>query len=261
MIKAKWFSINNITGIQKACISREYDIIFLGDDYCDRLLLNEESVEEVYSLLCNYNVSLGIKTPVISENNVDKYCTFIDKLGKLHNKIYVTVNDWGLLYYIMEKDFSNLEIIIGRFLTRQKVDRLTSQLEGKIPSIVYSHFCTPTLLNEAFIKYATSKNIHIFELENVPNNVILPKLENEYDIMVSFPYVCTALTRYCPYYQNENDYLKISVCNKECLDEKLSLQAKVHGDYKYISNALVYENDSISKDLNISILVDESERG
>ena len=237
-----------------------YEAIFIGDDFCDRLLVSNHIIEAIYSLVQINKMKLGIKTPVISEEFIAKYCNMIDFIVENNMSVMVTVNDWGLLSYIFDKSYKGIEIIIGRFLVRQKTDRFTSSLKGSIPEAVYQHYCSPTLLNDYFLRFAKEKNIRIFEIENVPNEICFPQNDASYLIMLTYPYVCTALTRYCPYYQH-NSFLSISECATECRNNRISLVADIHGEYKYISNALVYENTNINDDSNIYMLLDENERG
>jgi hypothetical protein len=261
MKNAKWIEVNSENGIDEITISAGYDIIFIGDDYCDRLIIENKTLEKIYLLTQKNGVSLGIKTPVISESIISRFCLMIDYIIERKMNVFITVNDWGLLSYILSKSYDGIEIITGRFLVRQKTDRFTISLRNAIPENVYQHFCTPTLLNQAFFKFAKEHGLKIFEIENVPNEILLPEINDSYLIMLTYPYVCTALTRYCPYYEYKNNCLKISDCNFECRNNKIRLSANVHGDYEYISNALVYENRELQLKTDIYILLDEAERG
>lgn len=260
MKKAKWIDAYHSNDNMDKIPTSDYEVIFIGDDYCDRLLVSNHTIKEIYSFVQINKMKLGIKTPVISEEFIAKYCKMIDYIVDNKMSVIMTVNDWGLLSYICDKSYKGIEIIIGRFLVRQKTDRFTSYLRGFVPEAVYQHYCSPTLLNDYFLNFAKEKSIRIFEVENVPNEICFPQNDDSYLIMLTYPYVCTALTRYCPYYQH-NSILSISECNTECRNNRISLVADIHGEYKYISNALVYENFNINVNSIIYMLLDENERG
>lgn len=261
MKNAKWFDVNSENLLDEITLSAGYDIIFIGNDYCDRFIIENNTLEEVYLVTQKKGVSLGIKTPAISESIISRFCLMINYIIERKMNVFITVNDWGLLLYILSKSYDGIEIVMGRFLVRQKTDRFTISLRNIIPEKVYQHFCTPTLINQSFFKFAKEHGLKIFEIENVSNEILLPELNDEYLIMLTYPYVCTALTRYCPYYEHKNNYLKISDCNFECRNNKIRLSVDMHGDYEYIDNALVYENRELQLKEYIYILLDETERG
>lgn len=259
MKRALWCDIQKAK-IPQEVVSERYDIVFWGSDCCERLIPTFSELRSVYHQAMDLGLQMGLKTPVISEFVLNDYCELVRQIIEANMKIFITVNDWGLLNYLTEHRQDCVTVIIGRFLTRQKTDPLTEHIRAQIPEEVYKHFCTPTLLNQFFVDYAYHNDIHFFEIDNVKSTIDLPVLMHPYEIMLSYPYVMTALTRYCPYYQINEPYLRIRMCSAECRNNCLSISSCVQGEYCYKENAIAYINSVLPDNIPISILLDEEGR-
>ena len=72
MKNAKWFDVNSENLLDEITLSAGYDIIFIGNDYCDRFIIENNTLEEVYLVTQKKGISLGIKTPAISESIISE---------------------------------------------------------------------------------------------------------------------------------------------------------------------------------------------
>lgn len=261
MLKAK--HIKNIEDINR--LDNDTQMIYIGNDFCERLILDYQDIYNIYDLAIKRNLKIGLKTPFITESYIESYCRLIERIAHDKLKISITINDYGFLNYIYKNELDmEMEFTIGRLLCRQKTDNVTSHLIDGLPEQTYQHFCTPVAIGNGYNDIIKKYNITHIEIENTFQEINLPDVFEHISIILLYPYVNVASTRLCPYFLEHNEkYLFVQSCSKECNNKKLFVSDAVQGDYVYINNALSYINKEIAFDkfnFKVDILLDESWR-
>jgi len=254
--------INTLAEFDK--IDNKYTMVYIGNDFCDRIHWEFTDILKIYKKAEKASMKVGIKTPFITETNVGYYQKLIKQINDAQLEVEIVLNDFGLLYYINANGYcKSCSLTLGRLLCRQKTDRMTAKLKGRIAEEVYKHFTTPVAISNAYKKIIEQYRISRFELENVEFDWNLPEVDFEYKVTIVTPYVSVGTTRLCPYVQSSEEKLHIKECNFECFDKKLYVNDENVGEYVYINNTIAYKNSEMNDNAKLPVVdrvLDESWR-
>lgn len=236
--------INSFEDLDK--LEKKISMVYIGNDFCDRIKWDFSDILKLYHKTTHRGLKLGLKTPFITESTIEYFQDLMKNIANASINIEVVINDFGLLDYIEKNGYlKTIQITMGRLLCRQKTDKMTKDLKGKVSDTVYQHFCTPVALANSYSELIRKYHITAFEFENIDCEVYFPKVDFEYRIVLTYPYVSVGSTRLCPYIEKQNEVLGIWDCNYECKNKKLYIKEDLCGEYVYINNTIAYKNERL----------------
>jgi len=230
---------------------RDYEYLYYGSEFCIRKLLRKDAWEIVLSYCSEHNKSLCLMTPYIPQTYMEQVKELCKQLANSDVKIEISVNDYGLLYYIATEYDGRFIMTYGRLLNRVK----------KAPSIVNFYKKLTIDSQEAFQIYACN-NVYIFEVleklhvRNIQYDNVIQGMkiepDNKFQKHLLYPFVQISTARKCFDSCLESDvYHEDNLCNRGCDDRYYLLYNNIikrkmvlHG------NTIFYENEALPTNLN-----------
>jgi hypothetical protein len=168
----------------------------------------------------------------------------------------IVFNDWGLFYFI-RKNYSNIKLVLGRLLTKQKTDPFANYIVYSKQTISSSksnifvpkqiscetkEYFSQTLINsKIFQNFMIENNIVRVEIDNVNWNMKI-KLPKQIRASIYYPYVKITTTRHCSFLNMINS----NKCKKQCEKGNITLN-KYRVAYNYVirGNSVNYKNTNL----------------
>ena len=185
----------------------EYDRIYLGDEFCERLLPSLRQLQEALELESK-------KMTLATSPLTDKGLAGAEKLlSALPAKAEVVVNDWGLLEGVKRHD---LEPVLGRLLLKYHRDPRLALIGGNIPPACRKVLHSSALTQERFAEFLRKNGFRRIELDCVPFDVDHGGLSG-FKVSLHVPYSYVASTRQCLTNYFTSGRFGIRECDKQCL--------------------------------------------
>lgn len=250
--------VDNIKLIDKYKI---YKRIYLGSEFCEKKLFTIQDLKIIVKK--NYKQKVTLVFPYLTQPYLDKVKVMF-KFIDLHKDIFdeIVFNDWGLFYFI-RKNYTNIKLVLGRLLTKQKTDpfayeivyskqRISSSknnvfIPKQVAKTTKEYFSQTLINSKIFKKFMISNNIFRVELDNV-NWKINIKLPKKIKVSIYYPYVKITTTRHCAYLN------MLKQCEKQCEKKNVKLK-KYRVPYEYIirGNSVNYKNIDTTNIKNINV--------
>ena len=132
-------------------LSDEYQRLYFGDEFCERLLPTRRELEEVMALAADRGLAFTLVTPYVTEAGLKKVSLLAERLPKGTEVVF---NDWGV-FRVLKTRFPNLLPVMGRLLTKiKRGPRIAGFLE-RLPSEALAHLRRTNLgvpVYQAFLK-------------------------------------------------------------------------------------------------------------
>lgn len=181
--------INNFSSISDYA---NYSIIYIGNEYCARLLPTEEEFKKYINQKVKFQGKFTIQTPQANCADVQLIKKFINNSMKYLNVTEIVVNDLGIMEYVAN-EVPELEIILGTLYPR---NILSWQSETEFYSI------------------KRIKRQEIFNFNRYTRN------KAKLNVTYHFPFVTLSVSKYCPMANiasNISSNSGIISCSKDCL--------------------------------------------
>lgn len=231
-------------------VSKEYQRLYYGQEFCERLLPTEEEFKKVLNFVKMKNLLFTFVTPYVTDTAIIKLTKFFKYLSKNFPSAEVVGNDWGVLYTL--KKYENLETVLGRLLNKVKKDPRIKEIFNDLPELAKNHFTSTSCNTPHFRKFLRENNIFRVEFDNPlqPLNINLNDKKHKLKGSLYYPYTYLTTTRLCLSSLQNISTLSISVCKKQCQDNYFKLDNKSF-TYNLIlkGNTIFYKNDTIPKNL------------
>ena len=229
-----------------------YNRLYFWDSYCEHNLFyfldDSEFLEKVFS----FKLPLTLTTPIISNKNIDKLFSFIEKYK---NKTWfeVVVNDFWVFHYL-NKNYPKLKLIWWNFLSWQSKDPFLKIFKDK------ETHKNLTIDNEFYLDFFKKNKISCVEVYNVFQWI---KLNNNYNLSIYYPYVVYSINRYCPtklISDNKNYLTIVEDCTwckwKNPKDFNLNLKMKDEFSSNFFRwNKQIYENKNLIENDKIKRII------
>lgn len=231
---------------------KNFSRIYFGDAFCQNLIPDKEILIDAYKKISDNNIGFTLNTPYVTDEALKKVLTNIETLCKYNETFEVVFNDWGVFYEIKQR-FPNLNLVLGRLLTKQRTDPnalkiiTNSQEENngiipkKVPQSLYEHFQGSVINDSAFQDYLLASNIKRVEIEYLVWDMKL-QLQNNIKATVYYPYAHITTTRNCGILN-----MTYTKCNKMCRDVKIEYSSDLEHPFPYIAigNTIYYSLENI----------------
>lgn len=233
----------------------KFSRLYFGSEFCERLIPTTKELEKVINFCKKNKINLTFMTPIITD---DPYIENFKKIFKVINdsnleKKEVIFNDWGVFRLL--KKFSNLDLVLGRFLTKQKKDpsfiedlfnKNFLNLDNETQDIIKKSTIDTTELLKKFLK---KNDILRAEFDNVYQGI---NIDSDIKKTLYYPFVPVCLTRLCkahsyvtkkPYIRGKNE------CMKEC--KYTSYTYSINNVHMFLKgNVQFYCNNHLPKNIH-----------
>ncbi|MFH1788382.1 MAG: hypothetical protein ABH834_03265 [Candidatus Altiarchaeota archaeon] len=213
----------------------EYDRVYLGDEFCERLLPTVRQLEKALKIS---DKKITLATPPLT----DKGLAGAKKLlSALPGKTEVVVNDWGLLDDVKGL---NLSPVLGRLLLKYHRDPRVELIDDKIPKGCRKVLHSSALTQERFVKFLKKNRIRRIELDAVPFEVDHGDLSG-FKASLHVPYAYVTTTRQCLANYFTTGRFGIRECRKQCIECSFPWESQeLAFDMVQKGNTLFIEGDS-----------------
>ncbi|MFH1835206.1 MAG: hypothetical protein ABH851_03345 [Methanobacteriota archaeon] len=220
-------------------IEGEYGRVYLGDEFCERLLPSEREVEKIVKKAGSTHLTLV--TPYLTDSGISRARKLLDLLPE---KTEVVLNDWGLLAEVQKR---NLSPVLGRLLLKYKRDPRLELIESKIPKACLEVLHSSALTQNRFKEFLIKQGIGRIELDNTIALIDHGDLKG-FKVSVHVPYVYVSTTRQCLTHFMDSGEFGIKDCEKECLKKSYVWESK-RCPFPLIQrgNTLFYENSELGE--------------
>lgn len=239
-------------------VTSKYNRLYFGNEFCQQLMPEEETLNEVLEFVLERGVGFSFVTPFLTNIGIRKVNPLLSLLRDKLPQAEVVINDWGLLR-IIKRAYPQFNLALGRLLTKQKRGPRILNLMGKVPKSMIEHFRMSSTDTNIFTNFLINQGIKRIELDN-----LLQGIERSSQIKASLyhPFAYVTTTRYClsnPNTFNNGFQRAINPCNFECQRYTSKLRHKsMPVDLLLKGNTQFFENKNIPTDLekmNIDRLV------
>ena len=245
-------------------VTQEYSRLYFGVEFCQNLIPSIEDLSYILRFVSKKRLDFTFVTPFITKEGLEKLKPQLNYLVQEHPVSEIIINDWGLLSWI-DKNYSNLTLVLGRLLVKQKRGPRILSLMGRVPDIMIQHFRQSNVDTSMISNFLISKGINRIEFDNLLQGISRPAHSLKGSLYTPFVYVTT--TRFCPASSTDrisNRSLRaIFPCNKECQNYTLKLQhEQMPMDLFLKGNTQFFMNEQLPEDLdqlNIDRLVYQPE--
>ena len=224
--------------------------IYFGDPFCQNLIAKKEKLTDEYNKIKYFGKQFVLNTPFVSDEGIKKILDNIEALLKIDDNFEIVFNDWGIFYEV-RKNFPNIKLLLGRYLTKQKTDpnmkkfilneqKSKSNIDPKfVPDTLSSYFKQSMINDSDFQDYLIKNNVNRVEIEYLVCGMKL-KLKESIKASIYYPYAHIAPTRMCGLL-----YMTYNKCYKVCQDIKIEYKTIEEFPYIAIGNTLYYNIENI----------------
>ena len=223
------------------------DRVYMFDAFCQNLLPTINDIDSAYKYLKDKNIKFTLNTPFVTDFGIDKILKNVEYISKYEEDFELVFNDWGVCYEI-KKSFPNIKLVLGRLLTKQKVDpraiilfenKNKINLNEEIFNNMYEHF-QGSLINDKLVQnFLIEQNIKRVEIEYLLWDMKV-ELQNNIKASIYYPYAHISTTRNCGVLNMT--YLK---CNKICKETKMQYNMIEKASYIVMGNTIYCDIENI----------------
>ena len=245
-------------------VTEKYSRLYFGVEFCQHLIPSVEDLDCVLKFTSEKKMNLTLVCPFVTNKGMERLKSLLGCLINRQPTSEIAINDWGLLRWIKE-NYGNLNLILGRLLTKQKRGPRILNFMGKSPSAMIQHFRQACIDNSSTKDFLMMSGIKRIELDNTLQGINRPHHALPGSLYVPFAYITT--TRFCLVNNCIGTVKKplrsISPCYKECQNYTFKLHHKqMPVELLLKGNTQFFKNEGVPKNLrqlNIDRLVYQPE--
>jgi hypothetical protein len=248
---------------QLKSITSETERIYFGQEFCERLLPSVSELQHLLNFARESHLKFTLVTPYVSEQGLSRVKDLLAVLASQAHPAEVSVNDWGVLYYIKEQGYS-FPLNLGRLLVKQKRGPQILSVKGKVPDAMWDHFQRAAVDLPITLEFLKSFNIQRVEFDN-----LLQGLKREGEVLpasLHYPYAYITTTRICltnSCEERKAHMRDIFPCKFECRKYSFNLtHSSMPVKLLLKGNSIFFYKEQLPEDLqtlNIDRLVQETE--
>lgn len=233
----------------------EYERLYIGDDFCERLIPEVSDLERILEYAQHSNKKFTLLTAYYTDKGLEKLKVVLDILNLSGCNIEITVNDFGVLK-ILNSHFLNLTPIWGRLNTSlllHPYSRAAGLLNSrnKLHRFFRERF---SLVNE-YLEFLHECKIKRVEFDNIYSLPLFADSFLKEDIAVSlyYPFTYVTTSRRCLFASRKAVSSRFALlgCKKECLDYKLILQNRNIGQKIFVRGNAQFINNKIKQNITM----------
>jgi hypothetical protein len=233
-------------------VTQEYSRLYFGIEFCQNLMPSKEELGRILKFVSENKIDFTFVTPYLTNEGMRKIKPLLSWMINGQPKAEIVINDWGLLRWIC-REYFDLDLVLGRLLTKQKRGPRILNLMGRVPDTVIRHFRQSNIDSLILSNFLISKQIKRVELDNLLQGISRPPHSLKASLYIPFAYITT--TRLCLLSACEDKVSKplraISGCNRECQRYTFKLQHKhMPTDLFLKGNTQFFRNECIPDNLN-----------
>jgi hypothetical protein len=244
-------------------IRKNIDRIYFGNEFCENLLPTLDILRKWYFYSKANKKEFTFVTPFVTNaglQNLESLLTFLNA----QEDVEVVFNDWGV-FKLMKDTFKNLNLVLGRLLTKQRRDpRMLKIFLGKqkiretvspdkkiktilfpkkVPHTLFEHYRASVINVGIFQEYLLSQSINRVEIDNLIWGMDIT-VNKKIGVSIYLPYGYITTSRMCGKLT-----LTYGACKKECKKYFLRLRNKdLPVPFYCIGNTVFYKSKVVSKD-------------
>lgn len=245
-------------------VTQEYSRLYFGIEFCQNLIPVKEELDHILKFVSENKLDFTFVTPYLTNEGMRKIKTLLSYIIDEQPKAEIVINDWGLLESL-NRDYFDLNLVLGRLLTKQKRGPRILNLMGRVPDAMIQHFRQSNVDSFTISNFLISKQIKRVELDNLLQGISRPPHSLKSSLYIPFAYITT--TRLCLLSSCEDKGNKplraISGCDKECqrytfrlAHKKMPVDLFLKGNTQFFKNGRLPDN---LNDLNVNRIVYEPE--
>jgi hypothetical protein len=201
---------------------------YIGDEFCANRLPSAEDSAAFVRRAAGAGAALTLLTPPLTDARIDELVPVLECLAGASAPVDVTVNDWGLLFFLKER-FPRLPLALGRLLNKGFKDprlgppeTVMAAAENDRDVLEHATFDQP-----CFRAKASSLGISRFERDLMPYDPRTAFAEGPPAVSVYFPFGYVTTGRVCwpstfaP--GRETDFRPRRACGRPCEGRSLAL--------------------------------------
>ena len=231
-------------------VTKRYLRLYFGNEFCERLAPSSEDLSKIFEFILNRGLNFTLITPYLTNKGLKEWMPLIKSVLDKQKNTEIVVNDWGLLR-LLNREYTDLSLVLGRLLTKQKIGPRIFSIMDKIPQIMIQHFRQSNIDVPVLSDFLINKGIRRVELDNPLQGITRRDPQLKGSLYIPFTYVTT--TRFCPTATCENKVRSLRIiasCNKECQRYTFKLQHKqMPVDLLLKGNTQFFKNDRLPENL------------
>lgn len=233
-------------------VTDEYSRLYFGVEFCQNLIPSIEDLNYILGFISKKGMDFTFVSPYLTNKGMEKLKLLLSNLINQQPRNEIVINDWGLLGWIIQ-EYSNLNLVLGRLLTKQKRGPRILSLIGRVPDSMVEHFRQSNVDSLICSNFLISKGIKRIELDNLLQGINRPSHLLKGSLYFPFAYVTT--TRFCltsSYADKVDKPLRaIFPCNKECQNYTFKLQHRRMPVELFLKgNTQFFKNEHLPRNLS-----------
>lgn len=217
-------------------VDDKYSRIYLGDEFCERLLPTLRQLKAAVKL---FGGNLTLATAPLTDEGLVQAKKL---LAVLPRETEVVVNDWGLLDDVKKH---KLTPVLGRLMLKYHRDPRVEVIDDKIPAGCRKVLHSSALTQTRFVKFLKKGGIRRIELDAAPFTLDHGDLSG-FKVSLHVPCVYVTSTRQCLTAYYLTGKFGITNCTKPCLKHAFTWKNKgFPQNMNQKGNILFYKNPVI----------------
>lgn len=197
----------------------ELDCIYIGDEFCERLLPSLNELENAINLCVLNKLKLTIVTAYSSDEGISKLINCLDFISQKKVECEIVVNDWGVLGMLREL-YPGLKLILGRILVSQYLSASNSKLAENNSSIKRKKINFYSNFPDIFLNFLKENNISCLEFNSYSHLINTREQLRNFGFFchIYYPFKYLTTSRYCGYVKSAHFYMHSATqcCYKAC---------------------------------------------
>lgn len=243
--------------ITKVAALKHYDgnfsRIYFGNEFCQHLIPSVEDLEQVLGFTLEKKLHLTFVTPYVTDKGLQVLASLFSKIEKQKLGSEVVFNDWGVLR-VLNRNYPNLEPVMGRLLTKMKRGPRVMNLVDSLPQTTIDYLRSCSLNVPLYRQFLIKNSIRRVELDNLLQGIGLDFSDSGISASLYIPYAYITTTRLCLAIScdvhGREDEVGIFPCKRECQEYTFSLTHPVMpAPLIRKGNTLFFRNEKVPEDL------------
>jgi hypothetical protein len=227
--------------------------LYFGQEFCQRLIPPVKDLEQALDFAWERNLSFTFVTPYVTDEGLTKLGLLFHKVEKERPGSEVVFNDWGVLR-ILNKDYPNLEPVMGRLLNKMKRGPRLVNLLDTLPQTTLEYFKSCSLDVPSYQQFLLTNRVRRVELDNLLQGIDLDLSNSGISASLYMPYAYITTTRLCLAIScdvhGKEDEVGIFPCRRECQEYTFQMTHPVMPvPLIRKGNTIFFKNDEVPEDL------------
>ena len=246
-----------LSGIKK--IDKNVSRVYFGNEFCDFLIPGKSEINRLFDITNKPGIKVSIVTPYLNERSLRNAEKLLSHINRNFPDTEIIVNDWGV-FHLIKNNLPDLEIVMGRLLTRQKRGFFVKSKDSGVELIRKlrltkadrSYLKCSVLQNSYMMDFISAAGIKRIGLDNTLQGIDISGYR-KFNIDLYYPYAYITTSNYCltPLLEKGGGLRdKIYKCDKICLRSKVRTIQVLGRNIYLAGNTQFYRNELIKVEDN-----------